>query len=89
MAAILAATASRSAGTPVIGGYWFSPLVMASVTACDQLGVAVEIREALAQVDRALFGGELGHHGEDGGADGGQLGLQLRGAFERRCLASS
>jgi hypothetical protein len=32
-AAILAATASRSAGTPVIGGYWLRPRVMASVTA--------------------------------------------------------
>src|SRR6185369_14461265 len=38
MALILAATASRSTGTPVIGGYWFSPFVIASVTACTRRG---------------------------------------------------
>ena len=35
----------------------------------QQLRVALEIGEALAQVDRAVFGGQLRHHGEDGGAD--------------------
>ncbi|MCY1538878.1 hypothetical protein D9M68_744400 [compost metagenome] len=32
-----------------------------------------EVREALGQVDGAGFRGELGHAGEDGGADVGQL----------------
>ncbi|MNI23995.1 hypothetical protein D3C73_776000 [compost metagenome] len=36
-----------------------------------------EIREPLAEVDRAMFGGELGHHGEDRGTDLGQLGVRL------------
>src|SRR5690242_5338389 len=35
---ILAATASRSAGTPVIGGYWLRPRVIASVTAWTSFG---------------------------------------------------
>ena len=33
-ACILAAMASRSAGTPGMGGYWLWPAAMASVTAC-------------------------------------------------------
>ena len=45
-----------------------------------QGGVTGEIREALAQVDGVLLGGQGRHHGEDGGAHSGQLGLQGRGA---------
>jgi hypothetical protein len=36
-----------------------------------------EIREALPQVDRAVLGGQLRHHGEDGGADLRQFGVWL------------
>ncbi len=46
----------------------------------DDLRIAVEVRKALAQVDRILLGGERGHHGEDGGAHVGQAG---RGRAER------
>jgi hypothetical protein len=42
-----------------------------------------EIREALAQVDRAVFAGQLRHHGEDGGAHAGQLGLRQHGGGVR------
>jgi len=45
----------------------------------DQARVALEIREALAQVDGAFFGGQGGHDGEDGGADLGQAADELRG----------
>ena len=50
-----------------------------------------EIRKALPQVDRAVLGGELRHHGEDGGAHLGQLGLRLEhpGSGTRRRGARS
>ena len=35
----------------------------------EQRRVAVEVGEALAEVDRAVLGGQRRHHGEDGGAD--------------------
>jgi hypothetical protein len=43
----------------------------------DQAPGHREIRKALAQVDRAVLGGQLRHHGEDGGADLRQFGLWL------------
>ena len=46
-------------------------------TSLDELRVAVEIGEALREVDRAEIGGEARHHREDGGADAGQAGSQL------------
>ena len=45
----------------------------------DQARVALEIGEALAQVDRTFFGGQRRHDGEDGGADVGQAALEGRG----------
>src|SRR3954471_14959196 len=38
MASIFAATASRNAGTPVIGGYWLRPRFIASLTASTSFG---------------------------------------------------
>ena len=54
-----------------------------------QARVAVEIREALAQVDGAFLGGQGRHDGEDGRAHGGELGLEcgsarrVHGVFSR------
>ncbi len=41
-----------------------------------QFGIAIEVRKALRQVDRAQVGGEARHHREDRGADRGQFRLQ-------------
>jgi hypothetical protein len=38
MACTFCAMASRSTGTPVMGGYWFRPLTIASVTAFTSRG---------------------------------------------------
>src|SRR3954465_11769954 len=38
MVSTLVATASRKAGTPVIGGYWFRPRFIASLTASTSFG---------------------------------------------------
>ena len=43
-----------------------------------------EIGKALAQIDRAVFGGQLGHDGEDGGAYLGQLGFEGHWPFRDR-----
>ncbi len=43
-----------------------------------QTWITVEIREALAQVDRAFLGRQRRHDGEDGGADVGQAALECR-----------
>ncbi|MEY3475557.1 MAG: transporter heme permease [Pseudomonadota bacterium] len=45
----------------------------------DQARIALEVGEALPEVDRVLLGGQSRHHGEDGGAHGGQLGLKHGG----------
>ena len=50
----------------------------------DQFRVAVEVGEALPQVDRAALGGEGGHHGEDRRADLRHLGLEDRGGGQVR-----
>ena len=42
--------------------------------------VAMEIGEALSQVDRAFFAGQCRHDGEDGSAHLGQLGDDVGGA---------
>ena len=41
--------------------------------------VAVEVRKALAEVDRLVLSGQRGHDGEDGGADLGEPGLDSDG----------
>ena len=51
-------------------------LAHGAVQRLDQALGHGEIGEALAQVDGAVLDGELRHHGEDGGADLGQLGFR-------------
>ena len=51
-----AAIARRSAGTPVIGAYWLWPARIAFVHERDELRVAIEVGEALAQVHCAVLG---------------------------------
>ena len=66
----LGGDALAQAGTPAIGGYWFRPAFIASVTASTRLRIAVEIRKALAEVDAPCFSAQRGHHREDGRAHG-------------------
>ena len=44
---------------------------------CAQLRGAIEVGEALRQIDGFVISGQLRHHGEDGGAYVGQLGIDL------------
>ncbi len=53
----------------------------------DRLG-AIFIREALAEIDRAMFGGERGHHREDGGRQTGEDGVVSGGRRHLRNLAN-
>ena len=65
----IAAIASRSASTPGIGAYWLRPSRMWRATASISAGIAVEVGEALRQVDRAELGRQPRHHREDRRAD--------------------
>ena len=44
--------------------------------------VAVEVREALTQIDRLVLSGQRGHDGEDVGAHLGQAGLESHGVMD-------
>ena len=48
----------------------------------NQLGVAIEIRKTLAEVDRIFFGRQRRHHRENGGADFGKFGVEVRGGHK-------
>src|SRR5690606_30107027 len=54
----------------------------------DQPRRDLEVREALPQVDRLVFGGQLRHHREDRGPDLGQLGFRGAGSCMVHCCAS-
>src|SRR5499427_6740315 len=60
--------ACRSSGTPAPGGYWLPWPAM--------IAAAVDVGEALAEVDRPGGDGERRHLGEDRGSHPGEPGVE-------------
>ena len=61
------------------GGVLVAPVEHGLVHGVEQAAVGLEIGETLGEIDGAAFGGQLAHHGEDGGAHPGQLGIGSEG----------
>ena len=73
-----AATARRSSGMPALGRVLVAPLPDGRHRDLAQLVGSVGVGEALAEVDRAGGGGQLGHGGEDRGGERLQAPGQIR-----------